>query len=250
MRVFQLSLLMCLSLSVSAQSLAPKKVNIVTFKGILSGAYHDYLSENKEYQDRSERYEYVVSQYNVSKLLIQDFEKNIQRPEVTPYFRERAQQIALLVKNEETGDVYKQIRKYGIDFVLVLNDIFPIVQLYECERVIVSSEKELAELESWAKSMAAISEYFKHLFLERKLNQPLSYYTKVQSYDRQIDLAYKNFLENGNRLDEGKPLHYEKIYSNWQSHLEELRLKKGRKSFFNTLEKKYGNTIKQLETVE
>jgi len=241
MRVFQLSLLICLSLSVSAQSLMPKKVNIVTFKGILSGEYHDYLSENKEYKERSARYDNLVAQYTVAKLLIQDFEKNIQRPEVTPYFRERASRIALLVKNKETGDIYKQVRKYGIDFALVLNDIFPIVQLYECERVIVSSEIELSELESWAKSMASISEYFKHLFVEGKLNQSLSYYTKVQSYDKQIDVAHKTFLRNGNRLDDEKRLHYEKIYSNWQLHLEELRLGKGRKEFFNILEKKYGN---------
>ncbi len=243
MRVFLLSSFLILHYLGANAQFTPKKVDMVTFRGILSGEYHDYLAENKEYQERSARYEQLSRQYYSAKKLIKSLELAIKQPHITPYFRERTAHIAKLVKNKETGDVYKQVRVYGIDFALVLNDIIPIVRLYECERIIVSAGIELKELESWAKSMAAVSEYFKHLFLEGKLNQPLSYYTKVQSYDKQIDQAYRNFIKDGNTLKEKGAPQYKIIFTNWQSHLEELRLGKDRKGFFQILEKKYGNSI-------
>ena len=140
MKVLKLLVLaLIFSLELHAQHLHPDKVKMVTFKGVLSGAYHDYLADNKEYQERSARYEQISNDYKLSRQLINDLEKAIQGPNFTPYFRERAAHIADLVKNNETGDVYKQIRIYGIDFALILNDILPIIQLYECERTIITA---------------------------------------------------------------------------------------------------------------
>jgi hypothetical protein len=236
-------LLLCGCFSAICQYNTTERIKLVSYKGILSGDYHNFLEDNEEYRERSEHYREITSLYDQELKLVDSLERFIKKTYIPTYFKIRASHIVSLVKNNATGDVYKQIRIYGIDFALVLNDIVPIIDLYRCERMLISSRKELRELESWAKNLAAVSEYFNHLFIGRKLNQPLSYYTKVQSYDKEIDAAFKEFKKNGHKLNEQFYPNYETMFSYWQTYEEELQLGKNRDAFFQILEKKYGNSL-------
>gem|GEM_PF-5103234 len=242
MRALLLSFLLLIYFSpVSGQGDFSEKIKVVSYKGILSGDYHSFLEANEEYRERSEHYKDILQQYNRSLQFVDSLESFLRNNNLPIYFKERASHIAALIENNSTGDVYYQIRCYGVDFALVLNDLFPLVALYECERLIVTSRNELSELESWARSMAAMSEYFNHLFNDRKLNQPLSYYTRVKSYDKQIDKAFNQFKKDGYKLDDRFYRSYEDMFNFWQTYEEELQLGKNRNSFFETLEKKYGS---------
>ncbi|MEM1137378.1 MAG: hypothetical protein AAGI07_16180 [Bacteroidota bacterium] len=234
------ALLFCVFFSFTAFS----QQSSITYTDILSGKYHMYLAKNPEYIKHQKSYQFATKNYNNARADLDSLRKMIANAFITPYVKENTLYILSLAGNNSTGDVYEYLRLKGMDFALVLNDLIRLSDLYHLDMMVVKSKKERVRAIAWSRNMVEISTYFKHLFEEKKLNESLNTYTRIQQYDKQIDNAFKTFKKNGYRLS-GSSLEYESIFNVWQTYEEELRLGKNRILFFKTLEKKYGKPLEE-----
>ncbi|UZR94579.1 hypothetical protein [Chondrinema litorale] len=239
--LFPFILFVIFSFHVFGQTVSENLQNI-SYQGILSGKYHSYLSENQEYLNKKAAYQFALKEYEYAQSRLDSLRKLIDKSSLTSYVRMNTQEILNQAGNQVTGDVYISLRTKGMDFALVLNDIVPLSELYHYDRIVVQSKLEIDKAIEWSKSLAEVSLYFKHLFKEKKLIQPVDVYNQLKDVDKQIETALKEYRKNGNRLTENQGK-YQSLYNIWQNYEEELRYGKDRVSFYNMLEKKYGKII-------
>jgi hypothetical protein len=109
---------------------------------------------------------------------------------------EKFKSIIKLAKNDQSGDLYAYVRKLDTDYVVNLNKIISLNDIYTLERTIIRANLDIKEAEEWATHVAAIVQYFHDDFIKGKLIRDIYYYIPALMIEKDLQEIQKKYKNN------------------------------------------------------
>jgi hypothetical protein len=219
------------------QAQPPEPPAEVTARGILLGAYEEYLKDNPEY--RSMRQVHDQSQITIDSChrLLEKSALTIRNSSFSRSQKKRVLAVIEAAKNDVSGDIYGQFKYFDDPFMNRVKKTIRVPTLYECEIAILKAKGRIKKAEKWSELMALmINKYYLPEFQRYELIRKASTYYEMLGLEMTIDSLTELFQQNAslpNRAD----TFYKDVLFRWSLNRPLLRQNDLRESLYQYMER-------------
>ncbi|MDO1448773.1 hypothetical protein Q0590_21025 [Rhodocytophaga aerolata] len=157
--------------------------------------------------------------------------------------QQKFKQIISLAKNDLSEDTYDYIKELGSDYAFTLNKVLNLNELYQLERIIIKSNKEIKDVEEWAANIAKVVTYFYDDFIADKLEEDMFYYQTVLYVEDKLQTVSKKYHQDIGLFLLANEEEARSLYYTWKKWKPAMKPSPARELLFLQLEKRFTKTF-------